>query len=104
MTLARTLAPILPFLAEDMYQNLIGRASAAGRPGQRPPDALAGRRDGAAWRDQRLEASMAVARRAVELARTLRSQAGLRVRQPLARAWLAIPDRGVDGRRPSCST
>jgi isoleucyl-tRNA synthetase len=32
----------------------------------------------------------------VELARTLRSQAGLRVRQPLARAWLAIPDRGID--------
>jgi isoleucyl-tRNA synthetase len=39
---------------------------------------------------------MAVARRAVELARTLRSQAGLRVRQPLARAWIAIPDRGVN--------
>jgi len=38
---------------------------------------------------------MAVARRAVELARTLRSQAGLRVRQPLANAWLAIPDRGI---------
>jgi isoleucyl-tRNA synthetase len=39
---------------------------------------------------------MSVARRAVELARTLRSQAGLRTRQPLARAWLAIPDRGVE--------
>ena len=38
---------------------------------------------------------MALARRAVELARTLRSQAGLRVRQPLAHAWLAVPDRGV---------
>src|SRR6185503_9181203 len=47
-------------------------------------------------RDAGLEASMAVARRAVELARTLRSQAGLRVRQPLARAWLAIPDRGIE--------
>jgi isoleucyl-tRNA synthetase len=39
---------------------------------------------------------MAVARNAVELARTLRAQAGLRTRQPLARAWLAIPDRGID--------
>jgi isoleucyl-tRNA synthetase len=38
---------------------------------------------------------MAVARRAVELARTLRSQVGLRTRQPLARVWLAIPDRGI---------
>jgi len=39
---------------------------------------------------------MGVARRAVELARTLRSQVGVRTRQPLARAWLAIPDRGIE--------
>ena len=34
---------------------------------------------------------MATARRAVELARTLRGSAGLKVRQPLARMWLALP-------------
>jgi isoleucyl-tRNA synthetase len=34
---------------------------------------------------------MTTVRRAVELARTLRGQAGLRVRQPLARLWLALP-------------
>ncbi len=34
---------------------------------------------------------MATVRRAVELARTLRGQAGLKVRQPLARLWLALP-------------
>jgi isoleucyl-tRNA synthetase len=34
---------------------------------------------------------MATARRAVELARTLRGNAGLKVRQPLARMWLALP-------------
>jgi len=34
---------------------------------------------------------MATARRAVELARTLRGSAGLRVRQPLATLWLAVP-------------
>ena len=39
---------------------------------------------------------MGVVRRAVELARTLRSQAGIRVRQPLAKAWIAIPERGID--------
>jgi isoleucyl-tRNA synthetase len=38
---------------------------------------------------------METTRGAVELARTLRGQAGLRIRQPLARAWLAVPDRGV---------
>ncbi len=38
---------------------------------------------------------MATVRGAVDLARTLRAQAGLRNRQPLARAWLALPDRGI---------
>jgi isoleucyl-tRNA synthetase len=50
----------------------------------------------ASFRDAGLEASLAVARRAVVLARTVRALAGLRVRQPLARAWLAIPDRGIE--------
>ena len=36
---------------------------------------------------------MAVARRAVDLSRTLRGQAGLKMRQPLARLWLALPGR-----------
>ena len=38
---------------------------------------------------------MAIAQGAVDLARTLRSTAGLRTRQPLATAWLALPDRGL---------
>jgi isoleucyl-tRNA synthetase len=38
---------------------------------------------------------MAVAQAAVDLARTLRSSAGLKIRQPLATAWIAVPDRGL---------
>ena len=38
---------------------------------------------------------MAIARRAVDLARTLRSSAKLKTRQPLATAWIALPDRGL---------
>jgi isoleucyl-tRNA synthetase len=34
---------------------------------------------------------MSVAMRAVELVRTLRAQAGIRTRQPIARLWLALP-------------
>ena len=45
----------------------------------------------AALRDEPLEAAMATTRRAVELARTLRGNAGLKTRQPLARMWLALP-------------
>jgi isoleucyl-tRNA synthetase len=42
-------------------------------------------------RDEALEESMATLRRAVDLARTLRSQAGLRTRQPLRQLWVALP-------------
>ena len=88
-SLARTIAPILPFLSETMYRNLIARII----PGLPESVHLT------AWpgpvmaphRDVALEGSMATVRRAVDLARTLRSSAGIRVRQPLARMWLAVP-------------
>ena len=38
---------------------------------------------------------MAIAQGAVDLARQLRSTAHLKTRQPLATAWLALPDRGL---------
>jgi isoleucyl-tRNA synthetase len=72
-----------------MHQNLV---VAAGLPApdsvhltRWPTDELAPLRDAA------LEAVTARAMRAVELARTLRSQAGLKTRQPLARLWIALP-------------
>ena len=89
VTLARVAAPILPFLTESMYANLVDTSAPGaahsihltGWPGAELADA----------RSPELERAMTTVRRAVELARTLRSSAGLRVRQPLARLWLAIP-------------
>jgi len=87
--LARIVAPVLPFLAESVYQNLVVG------PGLAAPDSVhltpwpAAELAGLA--DARLEHGMEIAQRAVELARTLRSQAGLRTRQPLARLWIALP-------------
>ncbi|HET7472328.1 MAG TPA: DUF5915 domain-containing protein, partial [Candidatus Limnocylindrales bacterium] len=90
VTLARTMAPILPFLTESMYGNLMGSIGARDIPDSvhltRWPSAEMDR-----FRDPALETAMATVRRAVDLARTLRSQAGIRVRQPLARVWLALP-------------
>jgi len=90
---ARVVAPMLPFLAEAMYQNLVVAVDPA-RPDSvhltRWPTA-----EVAGYRDEALEAAMGVARRIVELARTLRGTAGIRVRQPLARLWVALPDREV---------
>lgn len=93
VSLTRTMAPILPFVSESMYQNLVAAVLPALPDSVHltawPTAAMA------AHRDPDLEAAMALVRGAVDLARTLRAQAGLRVRQPLARAWLAVPDRGV---------
>jgi len=89
---ARMLAPILPFLADTIYANLVVGVS----PGA--PDSVHLTKwptaDLARHRDETLEASMASAQAAVDLARTLRSTAHLKTRQPLAEAWLALPDRG----------
>jgi isoleucyl-tRNA synthetase len=88
VSLARVLAPILPFVTETMYDNLMGSLGIGADSVHLtawPAQELA------AFRDEGLEGAMATVRRAVELARTLRGQAGLRVRQPLARLWLALP-------------
>ncbi len=88
--LARIAAPMLPFLAEVLHQNLVVRVALPGAPDSVhlagwPAEEMAGLRDG------HLEAAMSTVLRAVELARTLRSQAGLKTRQPLARLWIALP-------------
>jgi isoleucyl-tRNA synthetase len=91
---ARALAPFLPFLADSMYGNLVPAVDKQAPDSVHlthwPTAELAGHRDEA------LEAAMANAQGAVDLARTLRSSAGLKTRQPLAGAWLALPDRGVE--------
>jgi isoleucyl-tRNA synthetase len=95
VTISRMLAPILPFLADWMYGNLVTTVDPAA------PDSVhltrwpAGELVG--HRDERLESSVELARRAVELVRGLRGQAGIKTRQPLARGWLALPADG-DGR------
>jgi isoleucyl-tRNA synthetase len=92
LTTARVLAPILPFLSETIYGNLASADPAA-------PDSVHLTRWPSAeltgLRAPALEASMTTARNTVELVRTLRGTAGLKVRQPLRQMWLALP--GGDG-------
>ena len=89
----RMLAPILPFVTDAMYQNLVVAVDDIAPDSVHltayPTAALVGHLDPG------LEAAMAVAQRAVDLARTLRSTARLKTRQPLATAWIALPDRGL---------
>ncbi len=90
---ARMLAPILPFLADALYGNLVTTV----QPDE--PDSVHltpwPSAELARHRDDELEASMAIAQGAVDLVRGLRSTAHIRNRQPLATAWLALPDRGL---------
>jgi len=92
-SVARLLAPMLPFLSEALYQQLVVDTALEAPDSVHltrwPDEELAG------YRDEALEASMATVRRAVDLGRTLRSQAALRLRQPVRRIWLALPP-GVD--------
>ncbi len=89
----RMLAPILPFLAETIYQNLVTAVSTD------VPDSVHlthwPTADLVGCRDEALEASMTGAQGAVDLARALRSAAHLKTRQPLAQAWIALPGRGL---------
>jgi isoleucyl-tRNA synthetase len=85
-SLARLLAPFMPFMAEAIYRNLTGERSV--HLVDYPTGA-----DGA--RDERLEALMAAARRAVEAGLAARDAARIKVRQPLASATLpgaALPE------------
>ncbi|MFL5718082.1 MAG: class I tRNA ligase family protein [Chloroflexota bacterium] len=93
VSLSRTLAPILPFLSDTLYGNLVTSVI------PELPDSVHltswPAATMASFRDEPLERAMALVRGAVDLARTLRAQGGLRTRQPLATAWIAIPDRGL---------
>jgi isoleucyl-tRNA synthetase len=97
VTLARLLAPVLPFLSEALYQNLVrgvdpeapdsvhltGYPTADGSPMLN--DVVSGQRSAVGG----LLADMEVVRRVVALGRTARRAAGLRVRQPLQRLLVA---------------
>jgi len=94
-TLALLLAPFTPFLADELHRNLTA-GSAPERPGGRESVHLAD------WPtvderalDDALEAEMERARTVVSLGLSARNEAKLKVRQPLRRALVLLPDGGA---------
>ena len=79
------LAPFCPFVADRLYGELFAAPDDASVHLADWPDANPSRRD------EGLEASMALARRLTSLGRAARAQAGVKVRQPLARALVFAP-------------
>ena len=85
VTLARLLAPMTPFLSDRMWRDLTGAAEEDSVHLADWPDT-----DVAAL-DPALDAGMALARRLSSLGRAARAEAGVKVRQPLARALVYLP-------------
>ncbi len=86
----RTIAPLMPFLADHLWRNLVAEAC------EGAPDSvhLAGWPEGLEP-DEALLAEVADVRRVVELGRQARSQAGIKHRQPLRRLVV----QGAEGAR-----
>jgi isoleucyl-tRNA synthetase len=92
VAVSEMLAPFTPFLADEIYRNLIG--GDAGDFGERPDSvhladfpAVA-----AEWEDAEVVEAMEAVRLTVELGRAARGQAKAKVRQPLRRAVIVAND------------
>ena len=88
-TFIKALAPVLPFVTERIYRNLV-RAADPAAPESIHLCGMPQARDD--LRDPALERQMALAARAVALGRSLRSKHDLKVRQPLRRLYLLPAD------------
>lgn len=83
VTLTKLLAPIIPFLAERMYQNLVRGKSAEGGLAPESVHLCEYPTPDTAMRDPDLSQQMGLAQLVVNLGHGLREQAAQRVRQPL---------------------
>jgi isoleucyl-tRNA synthetase len=88
-TLARLLAPFVPFLSETLYQNLVRSVSDDAPISVHLTDFPVAHEQ---LIDRDLLAAMDAAQRVVALGRAARDTSGHRVRQPLARISVVTPD------------
>jgi len=89
VTVTKLLAPFTPFIAEELYQNLVRAADPAA------PESV----HLCAWPvvdetaiDAGVSFDMAAARRVVEMGRAARNAAAVKTRQPLAEVVVALPE------------
>ncbi|HET6312857.1 MAG TPA: isoleucine--tRNA ligase [Chloroflexia bacterium] len=92
VTLSKLVAPVMPFLAEEMYQNLVVRGgNSNGQPESVHhndyPEA------DESLIDRQLLADTALAQRIVSLGRAARNKEGVKVRQPLREMVVRAPSR-----------
>jgi isoleucyl-tRNA synthetase len=85
----RLMAPFVPFLTEAVYQNLVRRVDRDAPPSVHMASWPSGN---AARIDRQLLAETEVVQRVVGLGRAARNASRLKVRQPLARLLVRVPD------------
>ena len=93
-TVNRMMAPFMPFLSEAVYQNLVRRVNTeapssvhmATWPAHQPQRL-----------DQALLADMKVVQQVITLGRAARNESSFKVRQPLARLLVRLPDELASG-------
>ena len=94
----KLLAPFTPFVAEELYQNLVRAVDADGA--RRASTSATGRSPTTAHR-RGSAFDMATSRRIVELGRAARNAAAVKTRQPLAEVVVALPEAEAPRRRPT---
>jgi isoleucyl-tRNA synthetase len=87
VTLCKLLAPAMPFLAEELYQNLVRNTDPEAPESVHLADWPAYE---ASLIDEDLQREMALVMKLVSLGHAARSKAGIKVRQPLAEAAFAV--------------
>ncbi len=87
VTIAKIAAPMLPFMAEDIYQNLVRRSDENAPESIHLSDFPVA--DGG-WIDTELEQNMKRVMEAVSLGRAARNAAAMKNRQPLSRMMVAM--------------
>ena len=92
LDVAALLAPFTPFLADEIYLNLAGGEDEKLESAPDSVHLLDYPEPDGAVEDRDLELGMEAARRAVELGRAARSQAGVKMRQPLRKAVIVATD------------
>ncbi len=96
LTIAKLVAPFIPFFAEEMYQNLVVRAGVAGAKESVHFEDYPAVDTGAI--DERLATEMAAVREIVSLGLSVRTANKLKVRQPLSRADVVFNDGALSQR------
>ncbi len=91
--MSRALAPIIPFITEAMYQNLVRGAFPNAYESVHHTDWPAA---DSAVVDEALTAQMSLARRIASLGLSARGDAGIKVRQPLARVLVYVDPKGFE--------